>query len=85
MPERKRMVPGPDGREVEATVMPFQVGGEHWNEYVVDDGTIVKLKPVVTEIMRVDGHFDQNGDPVYVVQATNVLAVSAPDDLRKKD
>ena len=85
MPPRKRKVPGPDGRELEATVMPFQVGGENWNEYVVDDGSIVKLKPVVTEIMRVDGMFDQNGDPVYIVQATNVLAVSAPDNLRQQD
>lgn len=79
---RKRTVPGPDGRDHPAVEIGFRVSGEHWNEYLVDDGSVVRLKPVVTQILRVEDMRDQNGDPVYIVQSTNVMSVSAPDDLR---
>lgn len=83
MPQNKRKVIGPDGSEVEATVLPYQVGGEHWNEYLIDDGTVIRLKPVVTDVMRLDGHYDLQGNPMYLVQSTNVVSVNAPDSLRK--
>lgn len=85
MPERKKKVPSPDGsgQMVEGTVLPFQTGGENWNEYLVEDGSVIRLKLVVTEIVRVDGMYDQEGNPVYMVQSTNVLAVSSPDNLKQ--
>jgi hypothetical protein len=83
MPPKKRKIQLPDGREVEALVMPFQAGGEHWNEYLVDDGSVIRLKLVVTEILRVEGEYDQAGNPAYLVSSTNVTAVSAPDELRR--
>lgn len=85
MPQRHRKIRGPDGRELDALEMPFQVGGEHWNEYVCDDGSVVRLKPVVTEIFRIEGEYDPMGNPVYVVNSTNVVSVSAPDELRRPD
>ena len=42
-----------DGEEVEAEVIPFRSTGEHWNEYLLDDGTVFRIKLVVTEIARV--------------------------------
>ena len=80
---RKRTVPW-DGREVQATVMPFQTGGEHFNEYLVEDGTVIKLKLVVTEILRLDDEYDSEGNPIYIVASANVPFVSAPDELRRK-
>lgn len=85
MPPRKRKIRAPDGREIEATVMPFQAGGEHWNEYFLDDGSVLKLKVVVTEVLRLEGEFDPQGNPSYVAQSTNILAVSAPDELMKPE
>jgi hypothetical protein len=80
---RKRTVQW-QGREVEATVMPFQTGGEHFNEYLVEDGTVIKLKLVVTEILRLDDEYDAEGNPIYLVASANVPFVSAPDELRRK-
>jgi hypothetical protein len=79
---RKRKVTGPDGQLHDAVELGFRVSGEHWNEYLTDDGTVLRLKPVVTQILRLEGLYDHNGDPVYSVNATNVLAVSAPEELR---
>lgn len=62
--------------------MPFQTGGEHWNEYLVDDGSLLRVKLVATEVIRVDGRYDQEGNPVYVLNSTNVLVVAAPDELK---
>mgnify|MGYP001602353913 FL=1 len=79
----KRKVHGPDGKEHEATVLEFQNAREHWNEYLLDDGTILKLKPVATEVMRIDGVFDAQGQPVYVVMTTNIVTANAPEHLRR--
>jgi hypothetical protein len=70
------------GKEVEVTVLSFQVGGEHWNEYLVDDGTVIRMKTVATEINRIDQEYDEEGNPVYLVKSTNVVNVSAPEKLR---
>jgi hypothetical protein len=64
--------------------MPFQTGGEHFNEYLVEDGTVIKLKLVVTEILRLDDEYDAEGNPVYLVASANVPFVSSPDELRQK-
>lgn len=82
MPPRKRKVEFM-GRQVEATSMPYQSGGEHWNEYLIDDGSVVRVKLVVTEIMRIDDEYDAEGNPVYLVKSANVMAITAPDNLRK--
>jgi hypothetical protein len=84
MPLPKKKVRLQTGQEVEGTVMPFQVGGEHFNEYVVEDGTILKVKLVVTEVLRIDGAYDVEGNPVYLVGSTNVTSVSPPESLKQK-
>ncbi len=72
MPLRKRRVPW-QGR-----------GGEPFNEYLVEDGTVIKVKLVVTEILRLDDEYDAEGNPIYIVISANVPYVSAPDELRQK-
>jgi len=84
MPLPKKKVSLPNGQEVEGTVMPFQVGGENFNEYVVEDGTILKIKLVVTEVLRIDGAYDADGNPVYLVASSNVMSASSPEPLRRK-
>ncbi len=83
--ERKKKIPLPDGTFVEGTIMPFQAGGEHWNEYLVEDGSVLRVKLVATEVVRVDDYYDEEGNPIYVLNSTNVLTVSAPDYLKRKD
>ena len=49
----KRKFRRSDGQEIEGEVVGFRAGGEHWNEYLLDDGTVFKIKLVLTEIVRV--------------------------------
>ncbi len=70
-------------QEVDATVVPFRGDIEHWNEYLLDDQTVVRIKLVVREIVRLDGHYDEEGNPAYVINSMNVTHVSSPEDLKK--
>lgn len=82
---RKRTLRLPDGRSVAAEEIAFKAVAEAWSEYVLDDGTIVRLRPVATDISRIEGEYDPQGNPVYVVNAQHVIAISSPDELRKAD
>lgn len=81
---RKKKIKGPTGEMVEATELSFQNVREHWNEYLLDDGTIIKLKPVATEVFRIDEMRDPQENPVYVLNSTNVLVVNVPEGPMKK-
>ena len=72
------------GEEVMATPVEVSQSGERWNEYLLDDGTLIKMKPVATAVLRVEGKFDEDGNPVYLVKSTNVMSVRSPDNLKRK-
>jgi hypothetical protein len=75
----------PSGEEIEAEVIGFRAGGEHWNEYLLDDGTVFKIKLVVTEFARVKDRYDAKGDPIYLASHTQVTAIDAPENLRRRE
>ncbi len=81
---RTRKITLPDGTEGEAEVVGHRATGEHWNEYLLDDKSVLRLKPIVTDILRVVDQHDAVGNPIYLVQSTNVIAVDPADELRKE-
>jgi len=72
------------GREVDGLETRFKTVHEDWNEYDLEDGTTVRMKAVVSEIVRLQGEYDPEKNPVYLVKASNVLIVKSPDNLKKK-
>jgi hypothetical protein len=72
------------GVERDAVEVDFKIVKEDWNEYNLDDGTRIKLKPVATVIIRIPGVFDSDGNPIYMVKSSNVMAVSAAANLKKE-
>lgn len=79
----RRKIPGPGGELKDAELMEIQQSKEQWSEHLLGDGSVVKLKTVVTEIWRIVGEYDNEGNPIYVVKSRNVVAVTSPDELRK--
>jgi hypothetical protein len=80
----RRKVPF-NGQMVDATIVEFEPDKETFSTYLLEDGTTLKIKAVVTEVFRVDGLFQPNGDPVYGVSAAQVVSVNSPEALRRKD
>ncbi|MBL7197941.1 MAG: hypothetical protein ISS47_07550 [Candidatus Omnitrophica bacterium] len=71
------------GREVEATPMEVSQSSERWNEYLLEDGTVLKMKLVLTKVLRIDNEYDREGNPRYIMQSTNVTSVNSPKNLKK--
>ncbi len=83
--ERKIKLPNPlTGELVDATEIGQRSSGEHWNEHLLDDGTVVRVKLIVTNVYRIDDAYNDKGEPVYVVQSSNVVSTSVPEELMKQ-
>lgn len=67
-----------------AETVDFETAKEYWNTYVLHDGTELKLKTILAEVLRVDGQYAPNGEPLYVVNASTVVNTHSPDNLRRK-
>ena len=73
------------GQVRDAVTVDFEADKESFSTYILHDGSTLKLKAVLTEVMRVEGMYTPNGDPVYLIQAAQIMSVSAPDSLRRND
>lgn len=71
------------GQPKQGCSVPVKKTEENWNIYTLEDGSVLRLKPVVTEVIRLDG-YSEDGDPVYMVKSTNVMGVDAAENLKKK-
>ena len=80
---RSRKIQGSDGREHEAEPIGFRTSGEHFNEYLLDDHSVLRIKLVLTEVWKVKETYDSLRNPVYLVEHQEVMAVDASDDLRE--
>jgi len=50
---------------------------EAWSEYRLADGIVLRIKPVVISISRIDDDQSANGEPIYTMKSTLVLDVRA--------
>ena len=66
-----------------ATRVPVRSTQEGWSEYLLEDGSVVRVKIVVTEVAKVDDMYEPDGTPVYSTKWNIVLAVTAPPELKK--
>ena len=62
------------GRQVEGKPVDFLTRKEDFNEYQLADGKILKIKMVVTRIIKLDEEKAPDGNPVYLIQSQNVVA-----------
>ena len=62
------------GRQVEGKSVDFLTRKEDFNEYQLADGKILRIKMVVTRIIRLEEEKAPDGNPVYLIQSQNVVA-----------
>ena len=75
----------PGGESVDAEQIEINQCSEHWNQYLLEDGSVLKLKSVATKIVRLKDQYDQIGNPVYFLQSNNVVTVDSPEELKKRN
>lgn len=84
MSEKKIKIPL-FGHDVDAIEIPMSKSTENFNEYELADGSTIRLKVVATSILRLEGQYTPEGDPIYLVKNGQIVTVvEAPQSIRKK-
>ena len=71
-------------KEVTALTLEFESKAEGWSQYLLEDGTTIKMKVILLDAKRIVDEYSEDGNPVYQVQAHYILGIDAPDNLKKK-
>ncbi len=64
--------------------VPIKKSEEHWSQYTLSDGTVIRVRPILIDVNRVDGQYNQAGEPVYELKSGGVMDVKVPERLRKR-
>ncbi len=83
MPIKRKITVQPGQPPKEAELVDVVNSQETWNQYLLSDGSTLRSKQVVTEVWRIVGEYDADGNPSYVLKSGGILVVNAPDELRK--
>ena len=78
----KIKIPTADGGAIEGEEVQFNTLAEPWCVYRLEDGYTVRLRLVVTQIIKASQR-DVDGNPIYVARSSNVMAVSPPESYRR--
>lgn len=52
------------------------ISGDDWNEYELENGDRLRIKAVITKVLRVEGYYDKYGNPIYLVQSHLVVTTT---------
>lgn len=63
------------GNVVEAEKMEFKPIEENWSLYRLEDGTVVRIKLIVSDVFKLPGNDPLTGMPQLLVKSTNVMSV----------
>ena len=69
-------------RQVDAEQIDFEAKAEPWTTHELADGTILRVRVILTGVMRIEGEYDQSGNPIYVVSSQTVIQANSPKKLR---
>ena len=83
---RKVPIKGPDGKPSEGLDIPILESTERFSEFTLGDGTVLRVKPVILNAVRMENQWDQDDNPVYYCKNQVVIAVKHTlDALRRKE
>lgn len=74
MAEKKRTI-SLFGQTSEVVDVPITKALENFNEYELEDGSVLRVKNVAGSILRVKDQYNVDGSPIYIVLATPVVNV----------
>jgi len=74
MPEQRKTL-ALMGADVEVIDVPIKTSTEFFNEYTLEDGTVLKVKSSASSIVKVAGQTLPDGNPLFLVFTTPVVNV----------
>jgi hypothetical protein len=75
----------PDGavKETTAEDVPFKGIEEPWSIYQFEDGSKLRVRPVVMRVQRT-AEFDNEGNPIYRLAIGTVVFTDSPESLKRR-
>jgi hypothetical protein len=67
----------PDGTTSQeiGTLVEVTESKEPWSEYTLEDGTKIRLKQTLVNVIRLDDKKNLNGEPVYSIQSQPTMSI----------
>jgi len=73
-------------QEIEVDPVDIIKAEEPWSEYVLADGTRIKIKHVLGAVFRAKHVYTESDEPLYIARSQNVvMATEVPEDLKRKE
>jgi hypothetical protein len=72
-------------KEVDAWEVPVDESTERWTELKLEDGAVLRIKAVVSNVYRLANEKDQEGRPIYGVNSSfAVVTVEGPKKIAER-
>ena len=81
---RQKILVAPGQPPKDAELIKVTKSDEQWSEFHLEDGAVLRLRPVMTAVWRLVDEYDPQGQPTYVTQLAVVNSAIVPDNLKKK-
>ena len=72
------------GQFKDAELVEVMNANEPWTTYELSDGSVFKVKVVMSEIWRLVGEFDADGNPAYFFKMSPLTNLRSPPELKRK-
>lgn len=72
---QKLQVFGKELDVVEVGFDPLEQHFNHFNQYKLADGSVIRVKAVVTSVKRIHDQFGSEGEPIYLVYTSPATRV----------
>ena len=76
---RKKLRDEETGEEVLGTVVEVVESKESYSRILLEDGTLLRLRPVIVEVIRIERTSDE-GNPTYKIDGQLVLSIHPPEE-----
>lgn len=82
-PQKTRKIQYGNQRVDATPLRVLSVQAEPWAEYLLSDGSILRLKITLYEANRVEGQYEADGTPIYAAKWGIMQHVIAPEELKR--
>lgn len=72
------------GKMVDGMEVPVDESTERWSDVKLADGTVLRVKQTVASVIRIEGQYDAEGNPIYVVKSAPAIAVMHVEQVLRK-
>lgn len=76
---RKKLRDEETGEDVLGTVVEVVEAKERYSRVMLEDGTLIRVRPIVIEVVRLDKTTD-DGKPTYKIEGQLVLNIHPPEE-----